>query len=144
MPREPAATAAACPHAGVRSLVYGSLLGTLGLACGVTWATRSWDIKSGADLGDRMRAGLAPLSDGLRRWLVPFKVSIQAWLAAPPTGTHDGGSGAAAAAVAAGGGMPADGGRQGGGATAEFSRRLQERYNPKGGPVDPSPGSELF
>ena len=100
--------------AGVRSLIYGSLLGALGLAAGITYATRSMDVKSGEELGQRMRDGLGPVAEGLRACLVPFKERTQAWLGPAPVG--EGEEAAAAAAVA--GDSP----------TAELSRRLQSRF----------------
>jgi hypothetical protein len=99
----------------VRSLIFGSLLGTLGLAAGITYATRSMDVKSGEELGQRMRDGLGPVAEGLRAWLVPFKERTQAWLGPAPVGE---GEEAAAAAAAAAGDSP----------TAELSRRLQSRF----------------
>jgi hypothetical protein len=98
--------------AGVRSLIYGSLLGALGLAAAITYATRSLDVKSGEELGQRMRDGLGPVAQGLRAWLVPFKERTQAWLGPPPVGEESVAAGAAA------GDSP----------TAELSRRLQSRF----------------
>ncbi|PRW20197.1 hypothetical protein C2E21_9216 [Chlorella sorokiniana] len=123
--------------AGVRALVYGSLLGAIGLAAAVTWATRSLDIRSGEDLGERMRAGLGPLSTAARLWLEPMKARLQSWLGPSSAAvSSDAGSGGEAAAAGAGAGG-AEGGliaeMREGGVTAEFSRRLQQRYNTKKG-----------
>lgn len=114
--------------AGVRALVYGSLLGVIGLAAAVTYATRSLDIKSGEELGDWVREGLGPLSSAARTWMVPVKARLQAWLgpaAAPPGEVQEGGD---VALTTSGGLITA---MSEGGATAEFSRRLQQRYNTK-------------
>lgn len=67
-----------------------------------------------------MRSGLGPLSHSLRGWLLPVKERAQAWVGGEGAGGGEGSEGAGA--LAAGGG---------GGATSEFSRRLQERYNPR-------------
>lgn len=134
--------------AGVRALVYGSLLGAIGLAAAVTWATRSMDIRSGEDLGERMREGLGPLSTGARLWLEPMKARIQGWLGPSPAATSEAGSGSGAAAAGGAAGGAAEGGliaeMREGGVTAEFSRRLQQRYNTKkSGEGGGSSGGEL-
>lgn len=117
--------------------MYGSLLGALGLAAGASYAARAAGIRSGEDLGERMREGLAPLSATLRGWVLPVKELAQAWLgpaqeAAPAAhgGGAAGGEGAAADGEAralaegssGGGGMPR-------GLAAQFSRKLQEKLN---------------
>ncbi|EFN52012.1 expressed protein [Chlorella variabilis] len=125
--------------AGVRALVYGTLLGAVGLAAAGTYAVRSLGIASGEELGERVRAGLAPVPRGMRAWLLPLKQRAEAWLgpeaAAPVVPGIGGGGGGGAeveagAAAAAGGGAGLAGeGGAGGGPTSELSRRLQQRFN---------------
>ncbi|KAI3430636.1 hypothetical protein D9Q98_005229 [Chlorella vulgaris] len=129
--------------AGVRALVYGSLLGAVGLAGGVTWAVRSSGISSGQELGERVREAFLPLSANMRGWLLPVKHRAQAWLGPPGAASgslseaSSGGGGVqldSAAQGEGGAGFGGDGaGGNGGGAAAEFSRRMQQRYNTKGG-----------
>ena len=95
------------------------------------------DIKSGEDLGERMRSGLGPLSSGARLWLEPLKTRLQGWLG--PAGAGPG-AGQASDAAAGAAGAGAEGGATGliaemreGGATAELSRRLQARFHTKKG-----------
>lgn len=128
---------------GVRALVYGSLLGAVGLAGGVTWAVRSSGISSGQELGERVREAFLPLSANMRGWLLPVKHRAQAWLGPPGAASgslseaSSGGGGVqldSAAQGEGGAGFGGDGaGGNGGGAAAEFSRRMQQRYNTKGG-----------
>ncbi|KAL4422961.1 hypothetical protein ABPG75_009158 [Micractinium tetrahymenae] len=123
--------------AGVRALVYGSLLGALGLAAAASYAIKAADIRSGEDLGERMREGLTPLSATLRGWLVPVKERAQAWLGpAQQAGPAADGSGSAGGEGAASGllGEGGSGGSGGGagqpsGVAAEFSRKLQEKLH---------------
>jgi hypothetical protein len=115
--------------AGVRALVYGSLLGAVGLAAAGTLAVRSLGVGSGEELGERLRAGLQPLSASLRSWLLPIKERAEGWLApaaAPPGGDAAGGTGAAAFQGAAAGADSVDPS-----ASSELSRRLRKRYNPR-------------
>lgn len=95
------------------------------------------DIRSGEDLGERMREGLGPLSTGARLWLEPMKARIQGWLGPSSAATSEAGSGSGAAAAGGVAGGAAEGGliaeMREGGVTAEFSRRLQQRYNTKKG-----------
>lgn len=132
---QPAHCPCPCPAPGVRSLVYGSVLGAVAVAAGITFATQAAGIRSGEDLGQRMREGLAPLSAAARSWMLPLKARLEAWLrpAAAPGGgaAQEGGQ-----LAAAGGGSGAAAAPQGGAATSEWSRRLQQRFNPKADGVD--------
>ncbi len=129
------------PAAGVRALVYGSLLGALGLAAGASYAARAAGIRSGEDLGERMRKGLAPLSVTLRGWVLPLKERAQAWLGP----AQDAAPAAHSAGAVGGEGVGADGeasmlaeGSSGGGdmprgLAAQFSHKLQEKLNTRRG-----------
>ncbi|GAB4819978.1 hypothetical protein N2152v2_007024 [Parachlorella kessleri] len=103
--------------AGVRALVYGSLLGALGLAAATTYVIHSLDIHSGDDFRERVQAGFAPLSGAIKGWVHPLKDRAQAWL-----------GGASQAAAASGSGP------------SELQRRLASRYNP--GRLQAEAGSE--
>lgn len=105
--------------AGVRALVYGSLLGVLGLAAAGTYAVTALDIRSGEDLRQRLQAGLGPASHALKAWITPFKLRAQEW------------AGDAATAAAAPDSRH-----------SEFQRRLTDRYNPQKGAVQAVQTSE--
>jgi hypothetical protein len=95
--------------AGLRSLVYGSLLGCALLAVGGTAAAQVLGVGGGgggaaaaALQQERVRALCRPLADGLRAWAEPVRDRARAWL----------GPGAE------------------GGAPSELQGRLKRRYNP--------------
>lgn len=107
--------------------MYGSLLGALGLAAAASYAARAADIRSGEDLGERLRQGLAPLSATLRGWVLPVKERAEAWVGTPqaPAPAPSGAAAPHVPSEASGG----DGGAPSRGAAAQFSRRLQEKLN---------------
>ena len=100
--------------ASLRSLVYGSLLGAVGLAAAATIAVSALDIHSGEDLRQRVRAGFAPLSASIQSWLLPIRTRAERW-AGPAGGGGSGGEGQTAR-------------QQGLLSGSEFQRRLKERY----------------
>lgn len=74
--------AALCPGAlspleGVRALVYGSVLGALGLAVAGTYLVHSLDIHSGEDFRQRVQSGFGPLSGAIQGWMLPVKERAQ-------------------------------------------------------------------
>lgn len=85
-----------------------------------------------------MREGLAPLSAAARSWMLPLKARLEGWLrpAAAPGGDAVQGGGQLAAS---GGGSGSATAPEGGAATSEWSRRLQQRFNPKNSPDGRSP-----
>lgn len=96
-------------NAGMRALVYGSLLAFAGITVGGTAAVRWMDLGSGEELRAKVQATLDPAVHALRAWLAPLKESAEAWI-----GESTGGAGAA---------------------PGEFQSRLKSRYNPTS-PVD--------
>ena len=103
-------TARRIQSSGIRALVYGSLLAAISVAAAGTYAARALDIRSGADFQARAQALSLPLADRLRARVLPLKAAAQAWLG----GFRD----------------PGAGDNAGSSNTAEFQRRLSERWNP--------------
>lgn len=66
--------------AGVRALVYGSLLGFGLLAAGSTFAVQYFGIGTGADFRERVQGALAPVSDALRARVEPWKARAEQFL----------------------------------------------------------------
>ena len=82
-----------------------------------------------------MREGLAPLSTSAREWMLPMKERLEGWLRpAPAPSGSDAAQEGGQLAAAAGGSAP-----EGGPATSEWSRRLQQRFHPKASPDGRSP-----
>ncbi|KAK9811349.1 hypothetical protein WJX72_002241 [[Myrmecia] bisecta] len=107
--------------AGVRSLVYGSLLGAFGVAVTATAAAQVMGIQSGADIRFRAQEAAEPIAAAMKGYLIPFKERLQQF----------GASLGPEASAAEGATVRRE-------ETAEFARRLSSKYNPRyqGEPTD--------
>ena len=63
--------------AGARSLFYGSALGLGGVVLIGALALRVMDVRSPADLRDRMQRAVQPLGDSVRQSMSPIKERMQ-------------------------------------------------------------------
>jgi hypothetical protein len=68
--------------AGVRALVYGSLLGVGILAVGGTAIAQYIGIGSGQDFKEKVQSMMLPVKEGLRETVLPWKAKAEAWLTA--------------------------------------------------------------
>lgn len=66
--------------AGVRALVYGSLLGVGLLAVGGTATAQYIGIGSGQDFREKVQNAMLPVKEGLREKVLPWKTKAEAWL----------------------------------------------------------------
>jgi len=94
-------------NAGMRALVYGTLLGVATLMVGGTAAIRAFDIGPSENFKDRMQARVEPAAAVVRGWFAPVKTALSTWATAD-------GNGSAAA-----------------GGPSELQTRLKNRYNPR-------------
>ncbi|CAL5226834.1 g9698 [Coccomyxa viridis] len=82
--------------AGARSLFYGSALGLGGVVLIGSLALRILDVRSPADLRERMQSAVQPLGANVRETLSPMKKSmqatIQAWTGFTPGSSDDPGN----------------------------------------------------
>lgn len=70
-------------RAGLRSLIYGSLLGIGALAVAGTYAFQSAGLSSpGVDVGQSLREALLPIADRVRSGLQPVRETLAGWAAA--------------------------------------------------------------
>lgn len=66
--------------AGVRALVYGSLLGLGLLAIGGTATAQYLGIGSGQDFREKVQNMMLPVKESLREGVVPWKIKAKAWI----------------------------------------------------------------
>ena len=66
-----------CNVAGARSLLYGSALGLGGVVLAGALALRIMDVRSPAELRERMQSAVQPLGDNVRENMSPVKAYMQ-------------------------------------------------------------------
>lgn len=64
-------------HAGARSAVYGTMLAVVGVGLAGTLIARSLDIRSAADLQERMQTMWAPVGNHAQQHVVPWRLWLQ-------------------------------------------------------------------
>ena len=96
--------------AGVRALVYGSLLGLGLVAAGSTFAVQYFGIGTGGDFRLGVQEALIPLRDAVRARIEPLKARAEKLL------KREGGSSSGS-----------------GNGTSALQERLRDRYNPSAG-----------
>jgi len=80
--------------AGVRALVYGSLLSLGLLAVGGTATAQYIGIGSGQDFREKVQNFMLPVKEGLRQRVLPWKMKAEAWLGAKDASSQKSSDGA--------------------------------------------------